>query len=290
MARFRVKLYELTHEYSWDDKGCGQLECVRLDEHSPRIKLKLHSEADESTCLLDSEVLEATDYRKQQDTLILWTEPDGRDVAVSFQEKAGCDEVWAKLRLFQNKPLVDPESDDVLESDVDQDDLEEDSDLLPECTLENLLDIAEILSNATLALKERLSTVIVTRDYVPQLIELFRSSEELDATEHLQQLCIVFKGLLSLNESAVCDTLFRPEYIMDLIGALEYDADYPGKVIRSTINVNRVYIGIFRTVFIYKGICLSCRLFALICFIMPDISHRAITGITGRTNPASGIS
>jgi len=28
------------------------------------------------------------------DTLIVWTEPDGLDLALSFQEPSGCTEVW----------------------------------------------------------------------------------------------------------------------------------------------------------------------------------------------------
>lgn len=32
-----------------------------------------------------------------QDTLIVWSEADNYDLALSFQEKAGCDEVWEKI-------------------------------------------------------------------------------------------------------------------------------------------------------------------------------------------------
>lgn len=33
-------------------------------------------------------------YQQQQDTLIVWTEPDGTDFALSFQDAEGCSEVW----------------------------------------------------------------------------------------------------------------------------------------------------------------------------------------------------
>lgn len=32
-----------------------------------------------------------------QDTLIVWSEADNYELALSFQEKAGCDEIWEKI-------------------------------------------------------------------------------------------------------------------------------------------------------------------------------------------------
>jgi len=32
-----------------------------------------------------------------QETLIVWSEGDNCDYALSFQEKKGCDEVWEKI-------------------------------------------------------------------------------------------------------------------------------------------------------------------------------------------------
>ncbi|KAB0403070.1 hypothetical protein E2I00_011559, partial [Balaenoptera physalus] len=31
------------------------------------------------------------------DTLIVWSEAENYDLALSFQEKAGCDEIWEKI-------------------------------------------------------------------------------------------------------------------------------------------------------------------------------------------------
>lgn len=36
-------------------------------------------------------------FSSSQDTLIVWSEADNYDLALSFQEKAGCDEVWEKI-------------------------------------------------------------------------------------------------------------------------------------------------------------------------------------------------
>lgn len=32
-----------------------------------------------------------------KDTLIVWSEAENYDLALSFQEKAGCDEIWEKI-------------------------------------------------------------------------------------------------------------------------------------------------------------------------------------------------
>ena len=36
-------------------------------------------------------------FLRFQDTLIVWAEADNYDLALSFQEKIGCDEIWEKI-------------------------------------------------------------------------------------------------------------------------------------------------------------------------------------------------
>lgn len=40
-------------------------------------------------------------FHLQQDTLIVWSEAENYDLALSFQEKAGCDEIWEKICQVQ---------------------------------------------------------------------------------------------------------------------------------------------------------------------------------------------
>lgn len=44
--------------------------------------------------LLESQISREDSYQKQQDTLIVWTEPSGVDMALSFQEAEGCLSIW----------------------------------------------------------------------------------------------------------------------------------------------------------------------------------------------------
>jgi len=71
------------------------------------MSLLVKAESDGSL-LLESKILADTAYQKQQETLIVWSEGDNYDLALSFQEKAGCDEIWAKICQVQGKdPSVD---------------------------------------------------------------------------------------------------------------------------------------------------------------------------------------
>ena len=45
--------------------------------------------------VLESKIQSDTAYKKQQQTLIVWTKGDNYDTALSFQERAGCDEICA---------------------------------------------------------------------------------------------------------------------------------------------------------------------------------------------------
>lgn len=56
--------------------------------------------------MLESPINLDTVYQKQQGTLIVWSETDTIDLALSFQEKTGCSELWEKICRIQGR---DPE-------------------------------------------------------------------------------------------------------------------------------------------------------------------------------------
>ncbi|CAB5395087.1 unnamed protein product [Rhizophagus irregularis] len=89
----RVKVYQLNKDSEWVDKGTGFCSCLRNRAKDDALII-VRSEEDSSSILLESRVLRDIDYQKQQDTLIVWTEPNGSDLALSFQEAEGCTEIW----------------------------------------------------------------------------------------------------------------------------------------------------------------------------------------------------
>lgn len=94
-TRRRVKVYTLNDERQWDDRGTGHVSSAYVESFSG-MTLIVRSEQDGSL-LLESQILPDTAYQKQQETLIVWSEGENTDLALSFQEKAGCDEIWEKI-------------------------------------------------------------------------------------------------------------------------------------------------------------------------------------------------
>uniref|UniRef100_A0A8C3AXM4 Serine/threonine-protein phosphatase 4 regulatory subunit 3 n=1 Tax=Cyclopterus lumpus TaxID=8103 RepID=A0A8C3AXM4_CYCLU len=97
-TRRRVKVYTLNEDRQWDDRGTGHVSSTFV-ERLKGISLLVRAESDGSL-LLESKISPNTAYQKQQDTLIVWSEADNYDLALSFQEKAGCDEIWEKISIF----------------------------------------------------------------------------------------------------------------------------------------------------------------------------------------------
>ena len=64
------------------------------------MSLLVRAETD-GTLLLESKIQPDTAYQKQQGTLIVWSEGQNFDLALSFQEKAGCDDIWEKICQVQ---------------------------------------------------------------------------------------------------------------------------------------------------------------------------------------------
>ena len=57
-------------------------------------KIVVLSEDDQTRQLLETRISKDDGYQKQQDTLIVWTEQNGTDMALSFQEPEGCANIW----------------------------------------------------------------------------------------------------------------------------------------------------------------------------------------------------
>lgn len=61
-------------------------------QDEPRIFVESEDQPDHM--LLETKIQKDDGYQKQQDTLIVWTESNGTDMALSFQEAEGCAVIW----------------------------------------------------------------------------------------------------------------------------------------------------------------------------------------------------
>ncbi|KNZ59463.1 uncharacterized protein VP01_1727g2 [Puccinia sorghi] len=124
----RVKVYELQAQ-TWIDRGTGH--CIGIYEPSPPQATtkdkKDHHQSYSNPPIARLETIKKRSktshrrrksyraslnpprwpegggiYQKQQATLVVWTEPDGTDMALSFATPQGCQEIWSFLCDVQN--------------------------------------------------------------------------------------------------------------------------------------------------------------------------------------------
>ncbi|KAI8071348.1 component of IIS longevity pathway SMK-1-domain-containing protein, partial [Gongronella butleri] len=162
------------------------------------------------------------------DTLILWTDDNRDEFALSFQEPKDCDEIWQRIQGKQEvlmKTLADGSTDD---DDDYADDPAAKTTTLPAPELGNLAQIATLLQNVvTIDEKEKIAAYILDSDYLPKLVNLFESCEDLESTEDLHTLYTIMKSLIMFNSNKLVETIIKDEHIMNVAGMLEYKPDRP---------------------------------------------------------------
>ncbi|XP_058880451.1 serine/threonine-protein phosphatase 4 regulatory subunit 3B-like isoform X7 [Acipenser ruthenus] len=226
-TRRRVKVYTLNEDRQWDDRGTGHVSSTYV-ERLKGMALLVRAESDGSL-LLESKISPNTAYQKQQDTLIVWSEAENYDLALSFQEKAGCDEIWEKICQVQGKdPAVEITQELIDESEEERfEEMPETSHLvdLPPCELNKLEEIADLVTSVLSSpiRREKLALALMNEGYIKKLLQLFQVCEDLENSEDLHHLYEIVRGILFLNKAALFEVMFSDDCIMDVVGCLEYD-------------------------------------------------------------------
>ncbi|GFP99616.1 serine/threonine-protein phosphatase 4 regulatory subunit 3, partial [Phtheirospermum japonicum] len=92
----RVKVYRLNEDGKWDDQGTGHV-TIDFLERSEDMGLFVIDEEDNETLLLHR-ICPDDIYRKQEDTIISWRDPEfSTELALSFQETNGCTYIWDSI-------------------------------------------------------------------------------------------------------------------------------------------------------------------------------------------------
>ncbi|XP_041106908.1 serine/threonine-protein phosphatase 4 regulatory subunit 3-like isoform X4 [Polyodon spathula] len=230
-TRRRVKVYTLNEDRQWDDRGTGHVSSTYV-ERLKGMALLVRAESDGfilGSLLLESKISPNTAYQKQQDTLIVWSEAENYDLALSFQEKAGCDEIWEKICQVQGKdPAVEITQELIDESEEERfEEMPETSHLvdLPPCELNKLEEIADLVTSVLSSpiRREKLALALMNEGYIKKLLQLFQVCEDLENTEDLHHLYEIVRGILFLNKAALFEVMFSDDCIMDVVGCLEYD-------------------------------------------------------------------
>jgi protein phosphatase 4 regulatory subunit 3 len=72
--------------------------------------------------------------------------------------------------------------------------------------------------------RDQLTRAIEIGNYIPKLIDLFHRCEDRENIDGLHQIYDIIRSMIYLNKSSLFDVLFSDEYILDIIGCLEYES------------------------------------------------------------------
>ncbi|RCI10541.1 hypothetical protein L249_4360 [Ophiocordyceps polyrhachis-furcata BCC 54312] len=229
----RVKVYELRNN-DWFDRGTGFCTTATNTTEDGREDPRVIVEAEDQPerLLLDTRI------HKEDETLIVWQEPDsGVDMALSFQEADGCAMIWftdtavagASPRAF---PVVvrrtnNGGADDTLDDDLAMEMPPAVS--LPPAELGNLAEIESSMRAmaSTTNGRDALTKAVMEEGYIGKLIPLVEMAEDLESLADLHRLCTIMKTILLLNDTTIIERAVSDECVLGVVGALEYDPDFP---------------------------------------------------------------
>ncbi|KAM0284586.1 hypothetical protein ACHAQH_001952 [Verticillium albo-atrum] len=245
----RVKVYELRNN-DWFDRGTGFCTAAFMqqsEEGHPRDpRVYVESEDQPERLLLETKICKEDGFQKQQETLIVWTEPSsGIDMALSFQEAEGCHLIWKFISGIQSTfhggiPAPGMAQHDSLQDTTDifqaDDSLSDDLAMdvpsnvnMPTADLKNLLEIEQCMRvmNQTANGRDALAKFIMSDDYIGKLAPLVEMAEDLESLSDLHRLCNIMKTIILLNDTSIIEHAVSDACLLGVVGALEYDPDFP---------------------------------------------------------------
>ncbi|KAF9478406.1 DUF625-domain-containing protein [Pholiota conissans] len=230
----RVKVYELIGS-RWIDQGTAF--CFgQFSEETNEALLIARSERNYNEIILSTAIRSNDVYQRQQDTLIVWTEPDGVDYALSFQDPDGCMEVWNFIIEVQrhmnssedqtavsSSPLLGPETSVTAAGIIRLGRLP-----TPQLGIISEIERAIKALARTQNVKEKICEYIQAEDYIKSLIKVMGDAEDLESLENLHALCSLMQTILMLNDHSMYEHILEDEIFFGVVGMLEYDPDFPG--------------------------------------------------------------
>ncbi|KAI0200126.1 DUF625-domain-containing protein [Astrocystis sublimbata] len=229
--RRRVKVYELRNN-DWFDRGTGFCTATfgSCEDGQPRdSQVVVESEDQPERILLKTRICKEDGFHKQQETLIVWTEPtNGIDMALSFQEAEGCAMIWKFINSIQQQYNPSNNQDDSLSDDLTME-VTVHPISLPEASLANLPDVESQIRMLSSSVNGRdaLTKYVVAENYIDKLIPIVSDAEDLESLADLHRLCNIMKTILMLNDTFLIEHAVSDACVLGVVGALEYDPDFP---------------------------------------------------------------
>lgn len=236
----RVKVYLLDGD-DWLDEGTGY--CIGdIEDETNRPFFIVRNESNSEEVLLKSFLEGSTQYQRQQETLIVWTDPRGKDLALSFQETEGCADLCEFIIRVQQEnysPQISlyyvilgaVEGDDTSNAGNDITELITGPVTYPDTpTCNNLNSVLDIVSQASHSqfTRSNMLNFLIKEDYLSKLINLFERAEQSRLLEDLYALSDIIKCLILYNDTNLIDDFVSSEdRIFGLAGILEYSREHP---------------------------------------------------------------
>ncbi|KAJ1723034.1 Platinum sensitivity protein [Coemansia erecta] len=212
-SQVRVKVYQLDSDSAWADMGTG---FCTLEDYQGVLHLNVVSETELNRVILDCVVQPGEVYQRQEATMIVWTEPTGEDLALSFQEQEGCLSILNQITEFENAMEEHANgSSPIAANDV----------ILPQPTMASLAEIDRTIreSSQSMLVRDKLVTFILNTGYFEQLHELHGTCEDLDADDELQLIYSIVRQIILLNDTSIFEYIIKQDNFIDVVSMLEYD-------------------------------------------------------------------
>jgi protein phosphatase-4 regulatory subunit 3 len=217
------------------------------------LGIQVKSEED-GNILLESKVYVDDIYQRQQETLIVWNDPiTNQDLALSFQEEVGCQEMWEQIQGYQARVADSAFGGDEFGNGRGVEETYHFADAaqlapdLPPADLEGLPKLLQLVADVnTLSRKDSILSVMQRDGYLKKLLSLFHQAEETRNLGALHNLFQIIKCLVLLNVPAFIEYLMGEELALDVFAILEYDPELPPGTLR-----HREYLtkkGLFREI------------------------------------------
>ncbi|KAL7420313.1 Platinum sensitivity protein [Cryptotrichosporon argae] len=238
----RVKVYEL-RDQSWFDRGTGHCKGVYDDAHNrAMVIVEPEIEGEDVDApggflthepLLTHVVVRGDLYQRQQDTLIVWTEPTTQlDIALSFQDPEGCRVIWEfimQVQVVLEKMARDEPGHETSPTTSTSPLMSTLKEPWEPPTLANIKDqdLALRMHVKSQAGRDRALEHILSDNYIKQLIGVLHQAEDLESLEDLHALCSLMQTILMFNENAIFEYILADDIFLGVLGILEYDPEFP---------------------------------------------------------------
>ncbi|KAF8559134.1 DUF625-domain-containing protein [Imleria badia] len=225
----RVKVYELVGS-RWVDQGTAY--CAGQLDDANQAYLVARSELDFNKIILSTAIRSNDVYQRQQESLIVWTEPNGADYALSFQDAEGCAEVWNFIIEVQ-RHLNSGEDQGIGSSSPGEHSATTVNIIrtghLPTPQLGNIQDIEGAIKTLSRgqAVKEKICEYIQREHYIKALIDVLNMAEDLESLDNLHALCSLVQTILMMNDHGIYEHILEDDIFFGVVGMLEYDPEFP---------------------------------------------------------------